>query len=165
MVIVMTFLQRHTSRGGNRKVPPLGVWDSAECVGPHSGSWTSLGCWETKGPEASHLFPTLELGACCLVVIAIGVLIYPNDGGSCSRGFLELNFSKGRATGLKRWENSDPHLPPMSNGDENTSPTGSLRTLSDTHEQAPWPYGYCGIMNAYMDSGLLRLSNFVIKKE
>lgn len=34
---------------------------------------------------------------------------------------------------------TEPQLPPLYNGDENVSPTGSLRTFSYIHEQAHEP--------------------------
>lgn len=38
-------------------------------------------------------------------------------------------------------ENAEPQIPPLLNGDENASPTGLLRTVNDTLEQAHGPVG------------------------
>lgn len=41
--------------------------------------------------------------------------------------------------GGKTRDDSEPKLPPLYNGDENASPTGSLSIVSDAQEQAHGP--------------------------
>lgn len=144
---------------------PLGVWDPTEGVGPYIGGWTILGSQDTKGWRSKS--PFSFFGALCpgsLLGEDIEVLPCPSDCGSCSGNFLKLFSSKGGGTrGITvndpLWA---PAFPSVRWGWECF--THRIAENSQWYTWAnPCHCGYCGIGNAWINSGhFLLLSTLLL---
>lgn len=108
-------------------------------MGPLSGADLSQSLGRQRNPGPSLLFPPLELGTQSvswvnLLGSGLGpVSVGPAPGVSWSYCPLKAGVREGRQI-------MNMHLASLlQNGGVNASPTGSPRTLGDTHDQVPGP--------------------------